>query len=60
MVVVAEDDKKGNIKEWTDQSMSSLLRIADDTSRWAAITAEACVGVGTQTTPRRHGNQFVS
>ena len=34
-----------NIKEWTGQSISSMLRIADDGSRWAAITAEASVGV---------------
>ena len=34
-----------NIKEETGQSMSSLLRIADDRSRWAAITADASVGV---------------
>ena len=36
---------KSNIKEWTGQSMSSLLRIADDISRWAAITVDASVGV---------------
>ena len=42
---------KGNIKEWTGQSMSSLLRIADDRSRWVAITAEASIGV----TQRRLG-----
>ena len=28
---------RGNIKEWTSQSMSPLLRIADDGSRWATI-----------------------
>ena len=28
-----------NIKEWTCQSLSSLLRIADDISRWATIAA---------------------
>ena len=38
---------KDNIKEWTGLSMSSLLRVADDRRRWAAITAEASVG-GTQ------------
>ena len=36
---------KDNIKEWTGQSMSSSLRIADDRSRWAVITAEASIGV---------------
>ena len=36
---------KNNIKEWTDQSVSPLVRIADDISRWAAIRAEASVGV---------------
>ena len=33
------------MKEWTGQSMSSLLRITDDTDRWAAITAEVSVEV---------------
>ena len=32
-------------KEWTGQSKSSLLRVAEDRRRWAAITAEASVGV---------------
>ena len=36
---------KDNIKEWTGQSISSLLRIADDRSRWAVITVDAFVGV---------------
>ena len=45
---------KDNIKEWAGQSMSSLLRVAEDRRRWAAITAEASVG-GTSTTPVRHG-----
>ena len=36
---------KDNIKEWTGQSISSLLRTADDRSWWAVITAEASVGV---------------
>ena len=40
---------KDNIKEWMDQLMSSLLRITDDRNRWAAITAEASVGVPTTT-----------
>ena len=35
---------KDNIKEWTGQSPSSLLRIAYGSSRWAAITADAYVG----------------
>ena len=34
-----------NIKEWTSQSLSLLLRIADDGNWWATITAEASVGV---------------
>ena len=34
--------------------MSSLLRVAEDRRRWAAVTAEASVG-GTPTTPGRHG-----
>ena len=32
-------------KKWTGQSIASLLRIADDRSRWAVNTAEASVGV---------------
>jgi len=36
---------KDNIKEWTGQSMSSLLRVAEDRDRWATIAAEASVGV---------------
>ena len=36
---------KDNIKEWTGQSMSSLLRIADDRGRWAVIAADVSVGV---------------
>jgi hypothetical protein len=36
---------RDNIKEWTGQSMSSLLRVAEDRRRWAAVTAEASVGV---------------
>ena len=39
---------KDYIKEWTGQSMSPLLRIADDRSRWEPITAEASVGVPQQ------------
>ena len=35
---------KDNIKEWTGQLMSSLLRVAEDRRRWAAITVEAPVG----------------
>ena len=34
-----------NIREWMGQSMSSLLRLAGDRRRWAAITTEASVGV---------------
>ena len=34
-----------NIKGWTGQSLSLLLRIADDRSQWTTITAEAPVGV---------------
>ena len=36
---------KDNIKEWTGQSISSLLCVAEDRRRWAAITAEASVWV---------------
>ena len=36
---------KDNIKEWTGQSLSLLLRIADDRSRWAIIAAQTSVGV---------------
>ena len=32
---------KDNIKEWTGQSMSSLLRIADNRIRWVVIAADA-------------------
>ena len=48
MAGVAEEDRVNHgrtIKELTGQSMSSLLRIADDRGRWAAFTAEAFVGV---------------
>ena len=49
MTVAAEEDRvnrgRDNIKEWTGQSLSSLLHIADNRSRWAAITTEASVGV---------------
>ena len=50
MVVAEEEPRKSwkdNINEWTFQSMSSLLRIADkdDRSKWAIIVAEASVGV---------------
>ena len=49
MVVVAEKDcvklMNGHQKGWTGQSMSSLQRIADDISRWTAITAGASVAV---------------
>ena len=40
-----------NIRERTGHSLSSLLRIADDRSRWATIAADASVGV----TQRRLG-----
>ena len=36
---------KDNIKEWTRQSMSSLLRVMDDSGRWAVTAAGASVGV---------------
>ena len=36
---------KANIKVWTGQSMSLLLRITNDRGRWAVITADASVGV---------------
>ena len=35
--------RKDNVKEWTGQSMSSLLRIADDSGRWAVVAADASV-----------------
>ena len=34
-----------DIKEWTGHSRSTLLYNADDINQWAAITAEASVGV---------------
>ena len=36
---------KYNVKEWTGQSISSMMRIADDKSRWEAVTADASVAV---------------
>ena len=36
---------RDNIAEWTSLSLSSLLGIADDRSRWATIAAEASAGV---------------
>ena len=47
-----------NIREWTGQSLSVLLRIADDRSMRAAITTQASVGVS-QRRPGVTGNQFV-
>ena len=41
---------KIKIKEWTGQSMSSLLCIVDDGGRWAVIAAEGiCLSI-----PQRH------
>ena len=34
---------EGQIKEWTGQSMSSLMRIADGGGQWAVITLDASV-----------------
>ena len=34
-----------NSKEWTGQSMSSLLPVAEDRRQWGAVTVEASVGV---------------
>ena len=34
---------RDNIKKWTNQSLSSMFRIADVRSRWATIAAEASV-----------------
>ena len=48
MVVVAEEENVNHgrtTQEWTGQSMLSLMFIAYDRSRWAAITVEAFVGV---------------
>ena len=39
---------RDNIKEWTSQSLSSLLRIADERSRWATTTEQPYVGVPQQ------------
>ena len=39
---------KDNIKDWTDQAMSPLLCVAEDRRRWAAVTAEAAVGIPKQ------------
>ena len=36
---------KYNINEWTGQSMSSVLRIADNRGRWRVATTDASVGV---------------
>ena len=35
--------RRDNSKEWTSQTLSLLLRIADDRSRWITIAAEASV-----------------
>ena len=53
---------RDNIKQWTGQSLSSLLCIADDSSRWATITVEASVGASPLplTTPGRRGCKFFS
>ena len=57
MVGVAEERPrkswKDNIKEWTGQSVSSMLRITDDRGRWAVLAAETSVGV--PPTLGRHG-----
>ena len=54
MVVVAEEDLvKDNIKEWTGQSVLSLLRIANDSGRWTVIAAKASIGAP-PTTLGRH------
>ena len=45
---------KDNIKEWTDQSMSSLLRVADDKSMGSHHSRGECRR--TPTTPGRHRN----
>ena len=59
MVVVADEDlvNHGRTTSRNDQSMSSLLLIADDRSRWAVIAAVACVGVPHQ---RRLGVMGIS
>ena len=49
MVIVAEEDRENHggttsLKKWTGQSLSLLMRIADDRSQWATVTAEASVG----------------
>ena len=50
MGVIAEEDlanhgKTTNIREWTDQSMSSRLRITDDWGQLTVIAANVSVGV---------------
>ena len=41
---------RDNIKEWTGLSLSSLLCIADDRFRWAAMTTEASEEYSTDVT----------
>ena len=36
---------KVNVKEWSGQSMSSLVRIAADRGRWAVITVDASADI---------------
>ena len=43
---------RDNIKEWTGQPLSSLLRITDGKCRWATIAAEAFVRVPPMTLGR--------
>ena len=50
---------RDSIKEWTGQSLSSLLRIVDERIRLATITAVASVRVPS-TTPVHHGSSVVS
>ena len=47
-----------NIKEWTDQSLSSLLSIADDEAD-GKRPASPQTSVGDPTTPKRHWNFVV-
>ena len=42
---IPRKSSKDNIEEWTGQSMSSLLRVAEDRRRLSAVTLESAVGV---------------
>ena len=52
--VFTRESWRDGIGRWTGRSMSSLLCVAGDGRRWAAVEGEVSVG-GTPTTPGRHG-----